>query len=327
MTPFHPTALLAMLLTFYPLVNVAELQRARRERPDYFAGGTLFGSTGEKLRLPDGRVFDLIFDASNVDPARRRWQVILPGPGTADDAAFPLEAGPFTPIDADAWPAPHAAPVFVPLVAAAYASLGDADGLFGTAASSLTAASAPAALTTVFESTIGAAERKISSSQSALTAADPTDVILAAGGVVPVLNAHEGEFSEPAPPEFPGVRPPVGPPVDDVPVWPDPNEPPPIPPPPDAPLPPPPEVPPLPPAPAPAPAPVPPPPPFEPSALDVSRFLSAERVSGRLGSWIGVSDAQAWGSKPFPTTFSGLEAAFGRGEIDRVRSHLRTRGF
>jgi len=209
MTPFDPTALLAMLLTFYPLVSVAELQRARRERPDYFAGGVLFGSTGEKLRLPDGRVFDLIFDASNPDPTRRRWQVIEPGPGRPDDETFPLERGPFTPIDGGRWPAPSGVNVFVPLVAAAYASLGDADGLFGRAASTIVEASSPAALTTMFHSTIDKAEGTIGSSRNRLNAADPSDIIIASGGQVPRIGKNEDEFSEPPPKDVPDIRPPT----------------------------------------------------------------------------------------------------------------------
>lgn len=47
-----------MLATFYPAGGPDALARARRERPAYFAGGTLTGPTGEQLRLPDGRVFD-----------------------------------------------------------------------------------------------------------------------------------------------------------------------------------------------------------------------------------------------------------------------------
>jgi len=203
MTPFNPTALLAMLLTFYPLVSVAELQRARRERPDYFAGGVLFGTTGEKLRLPDGRVFDLIFDASNPDPTRRRWQVIEPGPGRPDDETFPLERGPFTPIDGSTWPVPSPTPIFTPLVAGALATLGDADGLFGRAASTITEASSPAALTTMFHSTIDKAEGTVGSSRNRLNAADPSDIIVASGGQAPTINKHEGDYTEEPPRDGP----------------------------------------------------------------------------------------------------------------------------
>jgi len=76
MTPFSPVALLTMLLTFYPDVSPAALVLARRERPDYFAGGALGGSHGDKLTLPDGTVWDLIYDVEN-ETGDRHWQVIL----------------------------------------------------------------------------------------------------------------------------------------------------------------------------------------------------------------------------------------------------------
>lgn len=199
MTPFNQTALLAMLLTFYPIVSVENLRLARSERPDYFAGGTLFGSTGEKLRLPDGRVFDLIVDASNPDPKRRRWQVIEAGGAAGDPGLFPLEPGPFVLIDEAAWPRPNPQPVFVSIVAKAFGELDTADGMLGTAASTLVEASSPAALEAVFADTIGPAEAKVESSRNTLNVADPSDVILASGGTLPTIDAHEGDYSEPAP--------------------------------------------------------------------------------------------------------------------------------
>lgn len=131
MTPFDGVALLAMLLAFYPLVSSGELARARRERPEYFAAGELFGSKGDKLKLPDGRVFDLILNAGGL-PGSQRWQVIEPGPG-GDDPDFALEPGPLTPIDAgdDAAPAPSTD--FEQLVAGALEQLGASDAVLAGA--------------------------------------------------------------------------------------------------------------------------------------------------------------------------------------------------
>jgi hypothetical protein len=97
MTPFDPDALVAMLQAFYPVPSGAALAQARAERPAYFANGTLFGSKGDKLQLPDGRVFDCIL-ASGGPVAGRRWQALPVTPGTGDDP-FPLEIGPLTPVD------------------------------------------------------------------------------------------------------------------------------------------------------------------------------------------------------------------------------------
>jgi hypothetical protein len=74
-TPFDPFALLSMLLAFYPAVSPAAFAQARRERPEYFAGGSIIGSKGDKLQLPDGRVFDCIF-ASGGPLSGQRWQVL-----------------------------------------------------------------------------------------------------------------------------------------------------------------------------------------------------------------------------------------------------------
>lgn len=67
MTPFDPSALVAILSAFYPDVSTASLAKARAERPGVFQGGTLVGD-GSQLQLPDGRLFDLI--------GPRGWQVV-----------------------------------------------------------------------------------------------------------------------------------------------------------------------------------------------------------------------------------------------------------
>jgi len=62
-TPFDPAALVAVLSAFYPTVDVATLAQARRARPGVFAGGALVGD-GDRLQLPDGRVFLLIWQGA-----------------------------------------------------------------------------------------------------------------------------------------------------------------------------------------------------------------------------------------------------------------------
>jgi hypothetical protein len=135
MTPFDAVALLAMLLAFYPTVNASELARARRERPEYFAGGTLLGSKGDKLRLPDGRIFDLIQNAGGL-PGQQRWQVIEPGPSVPEP--WPLEAGPLTPIDVTVWAPPRPADeTFESLVSTHLAELEGSDRVLDVARSDL----------------------------------------------------------------------------------------------------------------------------------------------------------------------------------------------
>ena len=104
MAAWNPAALLEALLAFYPIVSAEELARAWRERPDLFAGGVIFGSKGDKLRLPDGTEWDLIV-AAGGPAAGRRWQVSFIDPAAAGaGAGFELEAGPLTPIADDAAP-------------------------------------------------------------------------------------------------------------------------------------------------------------------------------------------------------------------------------
>jgi hypothetical protein len=134
-TPFNGAALLAMLLAFYPTVSGSELARARRERPEYFAAGVLFGSKGDKLQLPDGRVYDLIANAGGA-PGTQRWQVIEPGPGS--DEPWPLEPGPLTPIDVAAiTPAPSDDSTFETLVSGAIGEIDGSDRTLDQARSTL----------------------------------------------------------------------------------------------------------------------------------------------------------------------------------------------
>ena len=137
MTPFDPVALVAMLVAFYPIVSVEQLQRARLERPEYFAGGRLFGSKGEKLQLPDGRVFDLIF-AAGGPASGRRWQaldVTNEAPGGEDP--FALEDGPLVPLDEEFTLPRGTGSDFRALVAGELAALEHDDGILVAAAQPL----------------------------------------------------------------------------------------------------------------------------------------------------------------------------------------------
>lgn len=150
MTPFDSVALLAMLLAFYPIVSVAALQRARQERPEYFAAGVLESTSGEKLRLPDRRLFDLIFDVENVT-GQRRWQVSLIDESGAGDAdPFALEAGPLTPIDVARFAPRLVAPAFTPLAGAAAAELAGVGLVLDRAHGQLLELPAPATLEGAF---------------------------------------------------------------------------------------------------------------------------------------------------------------------------------
>jgi hypothetical protein len=105
--PFDPGALPRLLETFYPVVTPANLALARQEFPDWFGGGVLFGSKGDKLRLPDGREYDLIL-ASGGPIAGRRWQATLIDPtAVSADDVFARDEGSLTTIDEDVWTPVH----------------------------------------------------------------------------------------------------------------------------------------------------------------------------------------------------------------------------
>jgi hypothetical protein len=212
--PFDPGALLAILLTFYPTVSVSELQRARRERPEYFAGGELTGSKGEKLVLADGRCFDLIYALG--DPfADHRWQVVECGDGGAGGADwFPLEPGPLRLIDGSAWPAPAPAPFFEPLVSGALEHLPLLEN--GVAGAELTIAesSSPATFENDYHRTLGGIEGVIVGSRYMLEGVNAGELLDQAGGLENSIDGNENEYFEPDPADMPATGDPGGAPPD-----------------------------------------------------------------------------------------------------------------
>jgi len=208
-TPFNGDALLVMLLTFYPIVGPAALARARAERPEYFAGGVIIGREGDALLLPDGRVFDLIF---NVNTPIQRWQILDVtggGPGGPDHPFRNVE-GPLVPIDESAFvePTPHA--VFTPLVAASYQELTPRDNAIGVSQTTLTEASSPGDLEAALSATIDPAFPALNQELASLDQSVPADVLDAARQQGFVIDAREHDLDEHAPPELPADDP--GPP-------------------------------------------------------------------------------------------------------------------
>src|SRR5213592_2880219 len=91
-----------MLKAFYPVPSGAAFAQARRERPEYFAAGVIFGSKGDKLRLPDGREFDCIVAAGGPVSGRSWYCGLIVDDPNAQPDPFPLEPGPLDPLDEDA---------------------------------------------------------------------------------------------------------------------------------------------------------------------------------------------------------------------------------
>lgn len=206
MTPFDPIALLAMLVAFYPIVGPAALLQARAERPDYFASGEIRGTKGDKLWLPDGRKFDLIFATGSPS---QHWQVLdvtIGDGGAAAGDVFALEAGPLEPIDESAWPTPSPAPVFVPLVADALHQMVGADARLVTMHTTLADAASPNALEAVYADTIAGADGALRGSRWLLDQADPTDVLATTQGHGGAIDTNAAQFDETPPDDMPPVN-------------------------------------------------------------------------------------------------------------------------
>lgn len=198
MVPFDRTALLVMLLTFYPEVSRANLERAYQERPEYFAGGRLFGSNGEKLLLADGRAFDLAYDAWGP---RRRWQVLdVTGAGPGEFNPFPLEEGLLVPFNVDApTPAPPGE-LAIPLrshVAEAAGQLGVEQQLLATRAGALAEAAAPEQLADIAGDELGALLGELDTEEAGWSAFDPAPVIERTANALPGIEGQVDAHPDP----------------------------------------------------------------------------------------------------------------------------------
>lgn len=211
MTPFDPVALVVMLLTFYPVVSVPALQLARAERPEYFAGGVLGGSKGEKLTLPDGRVFDLIY-AAGGPPSAMRWQAIDVTDGGGGDAdPWPLEDGPLTPLEETFVFPPRQDGRFESLVTRELEALGGADDVLQRAAQAVTELDGGAAIDAADARWLAPAREAHDRTRRAIEADDPGAELEAAQSTDSHVTATAAEYDEDEPSDIDGRAPDEGP--------------------------------------------------------------------------------------------------------------------
>lgn len=199
MTPFDGGALLAMLLAFYPTPSPAALVQARAERPEYFAGATLIGHSGDKFQLPDGRIFDVIF-AVDGPVAGRRWQMLEAGPGGPDNNPWPLEPGPLVPLDEPAAPAP-ASTEFEQVVAGAIDALGGSDTVLGAAATRVSDGAAALALVDAGGGELDDVDQVAAEIERSRSAQDFADIVGQVDGVAGAIDSTDSEYAE-APPDL-----------------------------------------------------------------------------------------------------------------------------
>lgn len=204
-----------MLLTFYPDVSAAALAQARRERPEYFAGGVLGGSHGDKMTLPDGSGWDCIYDVDNAT-GRRHWQCIPASDGGGGADAFPLDAGPLDPIDLSQWPEPAPLPIFAPLVVDGLRELGASETLLGDAAATITQGGTGGSFDAAVSGDLGDADRARIETRDALAGAVPDRELALTSGSSGTIDGGEGD-AEFTPPPYVAPSPPGGPPDEDRP--------------------------------------------------------------------------------------------------------------
>jgi hypothetical protein len=206
-TPFDPAALLAMLLAFYPAPSPAAFAQARGERPEYFAGGVIVGSKGDKLQLGDGRVFDCIYAAGGL-PSEMRWQVIdVTNDAGGTDAGLALTPGPLAVLDPTLAIAPFGDPGFEAFVAGELDALGGSDGQLDRAGAAVLEFDGGAALEDSASRLLDPAEAAHANIRAALDADDPIDELGAAADAGGVPDVEGAQYVEQPPPDVPPIDP------------------------------------------------------------------------------------------------------------------------
>jgi hypothetical protein len=219
--PFDPDALVAMLKAFYPVVSGAAFAQARSERPSYFGGGVIFGSKGDKLRLPDGREYDCIIGAGGPASLRQWWCALIDPSDTGGDDPFALDDGPLVPIDEDMPIFPGGEPGFEVLVVDAIRDFDGADDRLDRAAGDVVEFTGADELENSYADLVEPAAENHDRIREALDSDDPIDVIDATNNHDSEIDAAREDYVEQAPPDIAETDP-GAPPRDDGPPGPPP---------------------------------------------------------------------------------------------------------
>lgn len=209
MTPFDADALRVMLQAFYPIVSAGALRRAKRDRPEYFAAGTLVGSKGDKLQLPDGRIFDCIAGASGPNPTW--WVGDVTNAPAAPPELWPLEDGPLVPLDEEALGEVVPRSTFEDLATSAYQELVGADEAIGTHAATLTASADSAAVLDGFDQALRDAGGGLADDVGRVGAIDPAAILVAHDDAGHTVTGAEIDWDTLEPGSLPSLPNPPGP--------------------------------------------------------------------------------------------------------------------
>lgn len=207
MGPFDPIALVVMLNAFYPAVSAAAFARARRERPEYFAGGTIIGTGGDKLKLPDGRIFDCIF-AVDGPPSGRRWQALdVTNGGDGPDDPFALEPGPLPFVDEDTPIFSGGDPSFESITAGGLDGLTGAAGVLDGAARDVVTIDSADRVERSYDADIVPALATHESIRGSLDEDNPIDVLNATNAQDPEIDQARVDYVEEPPADTPEPSP------------------------------------------------------------------------------------------------------------------------
>lgn len=207
MPPFDPVALLVMLQAFYPTVSRANIDRARAQRPEYFAGGVLYGPEHDILLLPSGTVYFLV--SAGWYPwshwkIERRADYDDPEPDP-----FPLEEGPLPYLEwLDAPPLGNQG-VFEAMVGGAMESLGAVDALLDDAGQRVTEGGAAVVAMDAGGTEFDDVDTTVAEIDSAHSAQELADVVAQADGISGAIESTDADYDEPPPqpglPSEPGI--------------------------------------------------------------------------------------------------------------------------
>lgn len=205
MTPIDTTALLAMLIAFYPSATAGELARAMNERPEYFAASRQVGAMGDQILVPDGRTFDLIYHAGATDGSAR-WQVITPSAGGEELNATGFEPGALVPITIDAVLPPLLAPPFAELGGAWLAQVQGHEWAIGGHVNEIAGAADPGNLEAIFTDAQTEGGYALHNQIRTLGELDPWDGEQATNDRGGVIADAQNDYPDPeqsAPPDIP----------------------------------------------------------------------------------------------------------------------------
>ncbi len=208
-----------MLLAFYPVVSPANFARARSERPEYFGGGTITRAGGDKIQLPDGRIYDCIIN-SGGRPGTTFWTCSLVDPNAPPvDDPFALEEGPLAFLDEDAPIFPDAGDTFTTLVSGHLGDLDGSDAQLTGAATPIVTFDGPAQLEASAGANFYPAVENHVAIAEALTNDNPADVAVATGAQAGTIADQASDYDDEPPADLP-VDDPGDPPGDGPPKQP-----------------------------------------------------------------------------------------------------------